>query len=145
MMTQASEIYPGRVLMLDANLFDVRACATGSPSIRSHYCVCLTQDEHCVCWLPINSGSSPGRLPIFREEKLGHPNWVNNPKKRFSQGVSYYFPTQIWALTPATSLLASRHDLSTAATPNTVSTGCLGRLLSDCASALARARELVPG
>jgi len=144
MLTLASEIHPGLVVMLDANLFDVHACATGSPSTRSHYCVCLESSEACVCWLPINSGGSPGRLPIFREEKQGHPNWVNNPKKRFSQGVSYYYPTQIWALTPATSILASRHDLSTSAAPNMVSVGCLGRLLSDCAAALARARALTP-
>jgi len=145
MLRHAAEIYPGRVVMLDANLFDVESCSTGSPSTRSHYCVCLETSPERVCWLPINSGSSPGRLPIFREEKLGHPNWVNNPKKRFSQGISYYYPTQIWTLCPATTRLASRHDLSTVATPNAVSSGCLARILADCAPALDRARQLIPG
>jgi len=145
MLRHAAEIYPARVVMLDANLFDVASCSTGSPSTRSHYCVCLETTPEHVCWLPINSGSSPGRLPIFREEKLGHPNWVNNPKKRFSQGVSYYYPTQIWTLRPATTCLASRHDLSTAAAPNAVSDGCLARILADCAPTLAKARLLTPG
>ena len=145
MLTRAEEIRPGRVVILDANLFAVDTCSTGSPSTRSHYCVCLEAGPERVCWLPINSGKSPGRLPIFREEKGGHPNWVNNPKKRFSQGVSYYYPTQIWSLTPATSMLASRYDLSTETSPNTVTLGCLARIKSDCAQALARARELVPG
>jgi len=145
MLTCADDIFLGRVVMLDANLFDVACCSTGSPSTRSHYCVCLEFAPEHVCWLPINSGSSPGRRPIFREEKNGHPNWVNNPKKRFSQGVSYYYPTQVWKLRPATSCLAARHDLSTLAAPNTVSYGCLARILSDCAPALLKARTLTPG
>jgi hypothetical protein len=145
MLRHAAEIYPGRVVMLDANLFDVERCSTGSPSTRSHYCVCLETSPEHVCWLPINSGSSPGRLPIFRDEKLGHPNWVNNPKKRFSQGISYYYPTQIWTLCTETTFRASRHDLSTASTPNAISSGCLARILADCASALDRARQLNPG
>lgn len=145
MLTRAEDIIPGRVVMLDANLFDAARCATDSASTRSHYCVCLEAGPERVCWLPINSGKSPGRLPIFREEKHGHPNWVTNPKKRFSQGVSYYFPTQVWALTPQTSCLASRHDLSSLEAPNAVSPGCLARLLSDCSLALALARSLTPG
>lgn len=145
MLTRAAEIYPGRVVMLDANLFDVGSCSTGSPSTRSHYCVCLEVAPERLCWLPINSGSSPGRRPIFREEKGGHPNWVNNPKKRNSQGVSYYYPTQIWTLSLATSFSASRHDLSTPASPNFVTPGCLERILSECARAFCLARELVPG
>ncbi len=144
MLTRADDIWPGRVVMLDANLFPVERCSTGSPSIRSHYCVCIEMTPERVCWLPINSGESPGRLPIFREEKQGHPNWVNNPKKRFSQGVSYYHPTQIWALAVETSILASTHDLSTSAAPNSVSQGCLARMRSDCAQALSRARLLTP-
>lgn len=145
MLTRAEDIYPGRVVMLDANLFDVGACSTDSPSTRSHYCVCLEECDGAYCWLPINSGESPGRLPIFREEKRGHPNWVNNPKKRSSQGVSYYHPAQIWRLGLATSLLASRHDLSTAQRPNTVNEGCLARIRSECSRALMRAHRLPPG
>jgi len=145
MLTCAAEILPGRVVMLDANLFDVGSCSTGSPSTRSHYCVCVEAGPAAYCWLPINSGGSPGRLPIFREEKSGHPNWVNNPKKRSSQGVSYYYPTQIWVLSLETTLVVSRHDLSTAATPNMVSSGCLARILADCSRALAKARLLTPG
>ena len=145
MLIHPGEIYPGRVVMLDANLFDVNRCSTGSPSTRSHYCVCLEADPSHCCWLPINSSSSPGRRPIFREEKCGHPNWVNNPKKRFSQGISYYYPTQIWTLRPRTACLASRHDLSTRNTPNAIVAGCLARILADCASALVKARQLLPG
>ncbi len=144
MLTLAGEIFPGRVVMLDANLFDVVACATGSPSIRSHYCACLELGPRRICWLPVNSGASPGRLPIFREEKRGHPNWVNNPKKRSAQGVSYYHPTQVWALTPETSVLASRHDLSTLASPNLIVPGCLARILSDCARAVEMSHALAP-
>jgi hypothetical protein len=145
MLTRLVEIYPGRVVMLDSNLFDVCRCSTGSPSTRSHYCVCLEACAGVFYWLPINSGSSPGRRPIFREEKGGHPNWVNNPKKRFSQGISYYYPTQIWALTLETSCLASRYDLSTIAAPNTVAPGCLARIVSDCVQTLSVARGLPPG
>lgn len=145
MLIRDEDIYPGRVVMLDANLFDVGRCATGSPSTRSHYCVCLEAGPERVCWLPINSGKSPGRLPIFREEKQGHPNWVNNPKKKFSQGVSYYYPTQVWCLSPGTSRTASRHDLSTPQSPNLVLPGCLARILSDCSQALETARSLPPG
>lgn len=145
MLNCASEIYPGRVVMLDANLFDVCRCSTGSPSTRSHYCVCLENNPGVLCWLPINSGSSPGRRPIFREEKCGHANWVNNPKKRDSQGVSYYYPIQIWTLTLETSCLASRHDLSTLASPNSIIPGCLARVVSECVTVLARARLLPPG
>lgn len=145
MLTCAQEIKPGRVVMLDANLFDVARCSTGSPSTRSHYCVCLHADEEGALWLPINSGSSPGRLPIFREEKLGHPNWVNNPKKLNSQGVSYYYPTQVWRLGLSTSLAASRHDRSSAEQPNSVCQGCLARILSDCSAAMGRARLLPAG
>lgn len=145
MVHSINEIFLGRVVMLDANLFDVARCSTDSPSTRSHYCVCLDIAPERLLWLPINSGRSPGRLPVFREEKLGHPNWVNNPKKRNSQGVSYYYPTQIWALRPETALQASRHDLSTPVQPNRVTQGCLARILSDCAQALARAQALPPG
>ncbi|MBI5519340.1 MAG: hypothetical protein HY916_04715 [Desulfovibrio sp.] len=145
MLIRDEDIYPGRVVMLDANLFDVSNCSTGSPSTRSHYCVCLEVTAERVCWLPINSGKSAGRLPIFREEKSGHPNWVNNPKKKFSQGVSYYYPTQVWALSHHTSRSASRHDLSTCQSPNIVRPGCLARILSDCGQALEQARTLPPG
>lgn len=145
LLTSAEEIYPGRVVMLDANLFDVEACSTGSPSTRSHYCVCIEAGEGVYCWLPINSGDSPGRLPIFREEKRGHPNWVNNPKKRSSQGVSYYHPSQVWRLGLATTLTASVHDLSTPERPNSVEAGCLARIKSECSRTLLRAHLLPPG
>lgn len=142
MLTRAAEIVPGRVVMLDANLFDVAKCCVGSPSTRSHYCVCLAVEDGRSYWVPFNSGKSPGRLPVFREEKRGHPNWVSNPKKRDSQGVSYYYPTQIWVLTLRTAMEVSRHDLSTAERPNTVAAGCLARMRSDCALALALARGI---
>jgi hypothetical protein len=145
MLTCAAEIYPGRVVMLDANLFDVAHCSTGSPSTRSHYCVCLEVAPEHIFWLPINSGSSPGRRPIFREEKGGHPNWVNNPKKRYSQGVSYYYPTQVWTLGLATTCLASKHDLSTLARPNYVTSGCLERVVSECLTSITHARRMIPG
>lgn len=144
MLTCAEEIFPGRVVMLDANLFDVNRCATGSASIRSHFCLCLETTPVRVCWLPINSGSSPGRLPILPQEKRGHPNWVYNPKKKDSNGLSYFHPCQVWSLTPQTSCLASRHDLSTRDAPNLVLAGCLARILSDCSQALRLARGLEP-
>jgi hypothetical protein len=144
-LTRAEEIVPGRVVMLDANLFDVERCSTGSPSTRSHYCVCLAVEDGSVYWLPTNSGSSPGRLPIFREEKTGHPNWKNNPKKLNSQGISYYYPTQVWRLSLGTSFSASRHDRSTPEAPNGVVSMCLARIISDCAGTMARARALPPG
>lgn len=144
MLSCAADIFPGRVVMLDANLFDVERCCVGSPSTRSHYCVCLGVAGGRVFWVPFNSGKSPGRLPVFREEKRGHMNWVSNPKKRDSQGVSYYYPTQIWVLTPETSIMASRHDLSSLDKPNSISEGSLARMRSDCAQALIQAEGITP-
>ena len=105
-----ADITVGLVLHLDPDCLQLHgATCSCAPAFRvqgQHFFVCIDATPGQTRWLPLFSRPGPGRLMLASAGASGHPKW--------SRGVYYYHPAQVWTAAGAAiaEAAARAHDKS---------------------------------
>jgi len=108
-------LYPGELLRFGA----LHSLAADEAVSAEHYFVCLSTDAQGGTWMPLHPTRGKNRLPIMETAKTG--------RARFTQGVSWYSPTELWRIPHKAVQRAAQlaGDKSTAAAQNRVASASL--------------------